>query len=158
LTASTPHYRHPGRATTVRGVPCLLVAPLPQQRAEHPASTFTIRLVEAIVAGQKAPDPAAVVSAATFADGQIQSLPAAIRILYAFGIACFRFATRLRFLCSYESLPLNRRRVWTMRWAESRITLLRRLFKPLSATALLAYYDDPAVQPAGGDAPPGLLP
>ena len=111
-----------------------------------------------MIAGQTAPDPAATVRAAAFADGQIRALPREIRILFACGIACFRFVTRLRFLRGYESLPLERRRVWTMRWAESPITLLRRLFKPIRATALLAYHDDQAVQPTKGGAPAGLLP
>jgi hypothetical protein len=158
LTAGIPNLRHPDRATTVRGVPCLFVARLPPHRAESPASPFTVRFVEAIVAGEAPPDPAATVRAAAFADGQIQALPREIRILFACGIACFRFVTRLRFLRAYDSLPLDRRRVWSRLWAESRITLLRRLFKPLGAPALLAYYDDPAVQPAGGDAPPRPLP
>ena len=45
-----------------------------------------------------------------------------------------------------EVVSLATRQGWTLAWAESRQALFRKLFKPVRATALLAYYDHPAVR------------
>jgi uncharacterized protein (TIRG00374 family) len=127
------------RLTTVRGVSVVEIAPVQQPPPEVHASAFTIGLVEAMVGGT--PHPAAVQYAATFVDGQIAALPAKLRAMFGAGMTFFRFVTRLRFLRGYCDVPLEARRAWTRRWAESRIALLRQLFKPVRATALLAYYD-----------------
>ena len=127
------------KLATVRGVPVVEIAPLAPPVREPEASPFTLGLVEAIVGGT--PHPVAARHAATFVDQQIAALPSKLRMMYGAGMTFFRFATRLRFFRGYCDVPLDARRAWTARWAESQITLLRQLFKPVRATALLAYYD-----------------
>jgi len=131
--------RRGNKLTTVRGVPFVEIAPAAPLPAEPEASAFTIGMVEAMVGGT--PKPAAVAYAAKFVDGQIAALPPKLQGMFGAGMTFFRFVTRLRFLRGYCDVPLERRRAWTRRWAESRIALLRQLFKPVRATALLAYYD-----------------
>lgn len=137
------------KATTVRGVPVVELAPVAATAQEPQASAFTIGLVEAMVVGAgRAPEPAAVKYAATFVDGQIQALSTKLQFLYACGMTFFRFATRLRYLRGYCDVPLEVRKRWTLKWAEGPIALVRQLFKPVRATALLAYYDHDDVKRA----------
>lgn len=134
-------------ATTVRGVPYVELADVAPAHPEATASAFTIGLVEAMVVGEgHTPKPEAVKYAATFVDGQLQALPPKLALLFSCGMTFFRFITRLRFLRGYCNIPLPARQQWTMRWAENRIALFRQLFKPVRATALLAYYDHDAVK------------
>jgi uncharacterized protein (TIRG00374 family) len=128
-----------GKLTTVRGVPVVEIAPVQTWAVEPPTSAFTIGLVEAIVGSSH--HAAALTYAASFVDGQIASLPTRLRAMFGGGMTLFRFVTRLRFLRGYCDVPLEARRAWTKRWAEGRIALVRQLFKPVRAIALLAYYD-----------------
>jgi hypothetical protein len=132
----------------VRGVPILEIAPVSATPAEQPASAFVHSLVAAMVGGvaSVANDKVAVEYAATFVDGQLKALQPKLRFMFESGMTFFRFVTRLRYLRGYCDLPLPKRRAWTMKWAENRIALLRQLFKPVRATALLAYYDHDAVK------------
>lgn len=135
------------KVTTARGVPFVEIAEVASAAREQPASAFTIGLVEAVVVGEgRTPEPAAVAYAATFVDGQLQALQPKLRLLFDSGMTFFRFVTRLRFLRGYCNIPLEARRRWTLSWAENRIALFRQLFKPVRATALLAYYDHDAVK------------
>ena len=137
------------KATTVRGVPVVELAPVAPPPPPPAASAFTIGLVEAIVVGPgRVAEPAAVHYAATFVDGQIQALSTKLQLMYACGMTFFRFATRLRFLRGYCDVPLEARKQWTLKWAEGPIALVRQLFKPVRATALLAYYDHDSVKQA----------
>ena len=131
------------RCCHVHGVPFVEIAPLPAIPRDPVASPFTIGLIEAIVGGE--PVPEAIAYAATFVDGQLRALPPKLQLLFNCGMTGFRFVTRLRFLRGYCDVPLEARRAWTRKWAESRIALLRQLFKPVRAIALLAYYDHEAV-------------
>ncbi len=131
--------RAAGKLTMVHGVPVIELAPVQGPPSEPPVSAFTVGLVEAIVGS--ASHPVAVTYAAGFVDGQIAALPAKLRVMFGAGMTFFRFATRVRFLRGYCDVPLAARRAWTQRWAEGRIALVRQLFKPVRATALLAYYD-----------------
>jgi hypothetical protein len=137
------------KETTVRGVPVVELAPVAPLPPEPKASAFTIGLVEAIVVGPNSvPDPTAVNYAATFVDGQINALSTKLQFMFACGMSFFRFVTRLRFLRGYCDVPLEARKRWTLKWAEGPIALVRQLFKPVRATALLAYYDHDAVKQA----------
>jgi uncharacterized protein (TIRG00374 family) len=139
--------RKGGKRETVRGVQAVVVAQLTPEPAAPPASAFTVGLLEAIaVAPGRTPEPAGIQYAATFVEGQIAALQPKLRILYNIGMTGFRFVTRLRFLRGYCNIPLEARRVWTLRWAEGRIALLRQLFKPVRAIGLLAYYDHESVR------------
>ena len=133
--------------TTIHGVPYVELADVAPVHADTPGSAFTTGLVEAMVVGEgRAPQPEAVRYAATFVDGQLKALPPKLALLFSCGMTFFRFVTRLRFLRGYCNIPLEARRRWTMRWAENRVALFRQLFKPVRATALLAYYDHDAVK------------
>lgn len=139
--------RKSNRATNARGVPFVDIAPIGPPPPEPVGSAFTTGLVEAMVTGPGTkPDPAAVKYAAAFVEGQLQALPAKLLLMFNAGMTFFRSVTRLRFLRGYCDVPLEARRAWTMRWAEGRIALLRQLFKPVRATALLAYYDHESVR------------
>jgi len=128
-------------------VPVIEIAELAPVPADPPASAFTIGLVEAMVgAPGTLPEKAGVDYAATFVDGQIRALPSKLRVMFDSGMTFFRFVTRLRYFRGYCKLPLETRRKWTLAWAEGRIALLRQLFKPVRATALLAYYDHDSVK------------
>lgn len=145
--AAAREARRSNRKASARGVPYVEIARLAPPPPEPPASAMTRGLVEALVVGDdRVPDPAAVEHAATFVEGQLRALPARLRLLFGCGMAAFRFTTRLRFLRGYCDVPLARRRRWTRRWADGRIALFRQLFKPVRATAVLAYYDAPTVR------------
>jgi uncharacterized protein (TIRG00374 family) len=139
--------RRSRKAAATRGVSFVEIAALAPVPPEPPASAFTIGLVEAIVVGEGRPlDPTAVQYAAGFVDGQIRALPPKLRLMFDCGMTFFRFVTRLRYLRGYCDIPLEARRRWTLAWAENRIALFRQLFKPVRATAVLAYYDHDAVK------------
>lgn len=141
--------RRGNKLATVRGVSFVEIAPAQPLPPEPQATAFTLGLVEAIVtADGETPQPEAATYAAGFVAGQIAALPARLQLLFRCGMTAFRFATRLRFLRGYCDVPLDARRAWTRRWAEGRIALLRQLFKPVRAIALLAYYDHAAVKRA----------
>jgi len=129
-------------ASIVRGVAVHRISPVTPERAAEPPSAFTKALVEAMVGDT----PGASAYAAEFVHGQLDALQPKLRFLYEVGMTGFRFATRLRFLRGFCNVPLAARRKWTMQWAEGRIALVRQLFKPVRATALLAYYDHEAVR------------
>jgi glycosyltransferase 2 family protein len=140
--AMTREARLSSKTASARGVPFVEIAQLSPPPPEPPASAFTIGLVEAMVTARGQPsDPAAVAYAATFVDGQIRALQPKLGFMFGAGMTMFRFVTRLRYVRGYCDLSLETRRRWTLRWAEGRIALLRQLFKPVRATALLAYYD-----------------
>jgi hypothetical protein len=79
--------------------------------------------------------------------------------MFASGMTAFRFVTRLRYGRGYCDMPIDARRRWMLKWAEGRVALLRKLFKPVRATALLAYYDHERVKQAlfAPDVPAGGL-
>jgi uncharacterized protein (TIRG00374 family) len=124
------------------------IAPVEEPAIARQAPSFVRALVEALVATEQPPEPAAVQVAAGFVDGQLQALPRRLGLLLAIGMTGFRLITRLRYLRGYCDLPLETRRRWTAAWADSPYALFRKLFKPLRATALLAYYEESAPQRA----------
>jgi uncharacterized protein (TIRG00374 family) len=138
--------RRSRKVTTARGVPFVEIAEVAPAAREQPASAFTIGLVEAMVIDRGTPEPAAIGYAANFVEGQLRALTPKLRLLLDCGMTFFRFVTRLRYLRGYCNLSLETRRRWTSAWAENRIALLRKLFKPVRVTALLAYYDHDAVK------------
>jgi hypothetical protein len=91
---------------------------------------------------------AAVDQVADFVQGQIDALPLRLMTLFRAGMLGFRAATRVMFLRDFCSLPLEPRRRWVERWAYGRLALTRQLFKGPRTTALLAWYELPAVRAA----------
>ncbi len=139
--------RTPFAVTEVAGVRVLEIAALSPVHETPKASAFTLGLVEAICStGEGLPDPDATQHAADFVHGQLAALPPPLAVLFNAGMAFFRFVTRLRYLRGFCDLSLETRVRWTSRWAAGSVGLLRKLFKPVRATALLAYYEHPAVR------------
>ncbi len=81
-----------------------------------------------------------------FVEGQLEALPARLRVLYQMGILGVRLITRIVFVRSLCGLPLERRRRWVEKWAYGSFGLGRQLFRAIRATALLAYYEHPLVR------------
>lgn len=145
--AMTREARLSGKRTEVRGIVLHEIANLSPIPSDQPATAFTHALVESVVSTKGvSANPAALKEAADFVHGQLDALQPQIKLLFESGMTFFRFVTRLRFLRGYCDIPFEARREWTLAWAESRYGLLRKLFKPIRATALLAYYDHPAVK------------
>lgn len=120
------------------------VARLDSHPAEEHATRFEQALVEALVSTDgRAAEASMVERTASFVHGQLGALPRRLALLLEGGMLFFRVTTRMRHLRGYCDLPLEVRRKWTLAWADGRYALLRKLFKPLRATALLAYYDQP---------------
>ena len=132
-------------ATDYRGVLLYEIAPVAPRSGPSPASPFVRALVEALVvpSGRSA-NPAALAETADFVELELDALPSRLKLLLRVGLTFFRAVTRVWCLGGYCDLPLERRRSWTRAWAGGRVVLLRRLMKPVQATALLAYYDHPA--------------
>ena len=103
-----------------------------------PASDLLARLPEA--------ERRAVTSdVMTFVSGQIQALPNRLRLLFRLGLVLFGLAVRLRHPFGLHALPPARRTRIVEAWAFGRWSSPRKLFRLVRSTALLAFYDHPAV-------------
>ncbi len=83
---------------------------------------------------------------AGFMQGQIDALPMRLTTLFRTGMLGFRAATRVAFLRGFCELAPAPRRRWVEGWAYGRMGLARQLFRGARSTALLAYYEQPAVR------------
>jgi hypothetical protein len=130
-------------ATTEDGIAMHVIARLdaPRYTVRAP-SAFDRALTETFVsAPPMSPDPAAVDVAAAFLAEQIDALPGRLRLLYAVGMAVFRFWVRATQRRSFCVLSVDRRRAVLYPWAFGGVTALRQLFRPVRSTVLLAYYE-----------------
>ncbi len=89
---------------------------------------------------------AAIDQVAEFVQGQIDALPLRLTTLFRVGLLGFRAATRVATLRGFCELEPERRRRWVEGWAYGRVSLARQLFRGPRSTALLAYYELPAVR------------
>jgi len=78
---------------------------------------------------------------ATFVREQLQAMPLVLQVLLACGIAVFRAVTWFRWLHSFCGLRPVKRNAWITAWAYGRVTLARKLFRPLRSLAALAYFE-----------------
>lgn len=78
---------------------------------------------------------------AAFVREEMDRLPLQLRVLLRVGLAVFCLAVRCRYLRSYARLPLTARQQILTSWAFGPFLLTRQLFRPIRATALLAYYE-----------------
>lgn len=130
------------RKSNIEGLLVHEIAPTELQGSSASAPAFVQAVVEAlVVTDQSMSDAANLQNTAHFVDGQIRALPHRLGLMFETGMVVFRLITRARFLRGYCELPLATRARWTLAWADGRYALLRKLFKPLRATALLAYYE-----------------
>ncbi len=110
---------------------------------------FEKALVETLLPIQsvKSEDQRAVVAqVASFVRGQLEALPAGLRLLLRSGLWGFRLVTRLRYLASFTVLPLPTRRRWVEQWAYGSVGLGRQLFRAIRSNTLVAYYELPEVR------------
>ena len=85
---------------------------------------------------------------AGFVHGQLAALPLRLRLLFGIGMSGFRVITRAVHLRDFCSIEPRARRAWFERWAYGPAPLARQLFRGVRLTALLAYYEQPAVRHA----------
>jgi hypothetical protein len=78
---------------------------------------------------------------ATFVRDQLLAMPLVLQILLACGIAVFRAVTWLRWLRSFCAMRPVKRNAWINAWAYGRVTLARKLFRPVRSLAALAYFE-----------------
>jgi len=119
------------------------------RRKPDTPSQFMTAVVETIIPGlRELPDPkSSAVQVATFVQGQINCLPARLRILLHIGLSGFAALTWMRHISRFENLSFENRRRWLYAWSFGRFSLARHLFRPFR-TAMLAYYDLPEVEAA----------
>ena len=157
--AVTREARLSNKTTQIRGLVVHELAALSPVIPDEPASAFTRAVVESMVVpiGEHG-EEAAIRDASAFVQGQLAALQPQLKVLFECGMTFFRFVTRVRYLRGYCNLSLDKRRTWTLAWAENRQGLFRKLFKPVRATALLAYYDHPSVRASVIRGGPTLIP
>lgn len=78
---------------------------------------------------------------ARFVDGQVSSLPRLLRWSMRLGLMLFLVLVRVRYGRGFHALPFETRRRIVAWWAFGPLGITRYLFKPVRATALLAYYE-----------------
>jgi len=86
--------------------------------------------------------------AADFVQGQLESLPAHVRIVFSLGMLAFRLFVRARYLSNFCRLPLDKRSAIVSDWAYGRVAVVRQLFRVVRSSALLAFYEIPDVRAA----------
>ncbi len=114
-----------------------------------PTSPFIYKLSEAVVpldvCGRISEPRTVVMYVADFMQGEIMSLSKKFKLLFAIGMFGFNSIVWLRYFKPFTALPLTTRVAIFNSWAYSRIPLQRQLFKLIRSTALLAFYEHPAV-------------
>ena len=115
------------------------------------APVFIYKLTEAALPldSYKLTDEQKVISCvADFMQGEIRNLSKKIQVLFAIGMFGFNLIISLRYFSRFASLTLTARRRIFNSWAYSRIPVQRQLFKLIRSTALLAFFEHPAVTAA----------
>lgn len=118
----------------------------PAARAE--SDPFLRALVESLVPLDECAEPArtrVVADVASFVAGEIDALPGRLALLFGVGMVGFRLLTAVRFARGFAALPLASRRRWASLWAYGGFSLGRQLFKVVRSTAILAFYEHPAM-------------
>jgi hypothetical protein len=114
---------------------------------------FYLALTEAVVPVDElgldvAERQAIVADVAGFVQGQAEALPRRLGLLFGVGTAVFRFYVRVIRFRSFCGLPTADRRRIVESWAYGPVGLFRNLFKLIRSTALLAFFEAPAVREA----------
>jgi len=114
---------------------------------------FLYSVIEAIIPLETIPlnEPERAKCAKTvtgFVQGQLQSLPVLLRAAFAAGMAAFRILVRMRYFSNFKNLSLDKRKKIVAGWAWGKVALARQLFRVVRSTALLAFYEIPAVKAA----------
>jgi hypothetical protein len=89
-----------------------------------------------------APPPDVTERVATFVQGQLDALPAGLRLMLRVGLLGFRTLVHVRYLRGFCDLPLARRRAIASAWAYGGYELPRKLFRAIRSLALFRYYEE----------------
>jgi len=142
------------RAKIITGIPEQLSIPAnplgltPSIKASKHISPFIFQLAEAALPLHyySLSDPQTVISyVADFIHEEIQNLPKRYRLLFNLGMFVFNIIVWLRYLRGFSLLPLPLRIKIFNRWAYGKLALTRQLFRLVRSTALLAFFEHPAV-------------
>ncbi len=145
-------------------LPGRVVTRLAPNLPEPPPSRLLASLCEALLPAERLEPEAAQAGVSErvscFVAGQLAALSTRYRWLLRVGLLGFWGLALVTHARPFGSLSPERRRVLVRRWAWGRVTPARQLFKALRSTAILAYYEDHAVQQAlfGEGAPHALGP
>jgi hypothetical protein len=115
------------------------------------ASLFIYKLTEAALPldSYKLTNQQEIISyVADFIQGEIRNLSKKIQVLFSIGMFGFGTLVWLRYLRTFSQLPLTRRISIYNGWAYGKIPVTRQLFKLVRSTALLAFFEHPAVMDA----------
>ena len=78
---------------------------------------------------------------AAFVQAQLEAMPLVLQVLLASGLAAFSAITWARWLRGVGALGAERRQAWLHAWAYGRVSLARKLFRPMRSLAALAYFE-----------------
>lgn len=138
--------------TLIDDVPMIVLGTRRLPASSDEPGQLIVAITEALLPGPQEgyPDapPERVERVATFVQGQIDALPAMLRMLLFIGLSGFRFLVRLRYAASFCALPLETRRRVVNFWAYGPYALTRALFRVLRSTVLLRYYEDSDLEEA----------
>ncbi|MBK8220299.1 MAG: flippase-like domain-containing protein [Candidatus Obscuribacter sp.] len=90
----------------------------------------------------------ALEDATDFLCREISSLPPKLAGMLKIGTIGFRVLAALISFNTFENLSLKRRSAMVNAWSYGKVSLTRKLFKPLRSLALLAFFENEAVQTA----------
>ena len=141
----------PSGTTSSSQVPGAELIAVVEERKEPPLKPELVTCIcEALFADELAriaqPErQKAVHSAGLFVSSSLAALPPMLRMLMKVGLFGFSAIVGISQFCSFAKLPSARRRAIVESWAYGRFGPARQFFKPIRSTALLAFYEHPAV-------------
>lgn len=129
-------------------VPANLLGSTTSEKKSGTASVFLLKLTEAALPLDSftLSDPKAVTSyVANFIHEEVNNLSKKIQLLFSIGMLGFNMLVWLRYFRTFSLLPLPTRVKIFNSWAYGKLALTRQLFKLVRSTALLAFFEHPAV-------------
>jgi hypothetical protein len=110
-----------------------------------PSRRFLRAVIEGLIPADPSETPEqrdrALDYSAAFVREQLQAMPLVLQVLLACGLAVFRAITWARWLRGLAALGAARRQAWMHAWAYGRISLARKLFRPVRSLAAFAYFE-----------------
>jgi hypothetical protein len=129
-------------------VPANLLGSTSLDKESKSTSTFIFKLTEAALPLDSftLSDPKAVTSyVANFIHEEVNNLSKKIQLLFSIGMLGFNMLVWLRYFRTFSLLPLPTRVKIFNSWAYGKLALTRQLFRLVRSTALLAFFEHPAV-------------
>jgi|SRR5215471_3024876 len=110
-----------------------------------PSRRFLRNVIEGLIPGDPSESAEkrarALDYSAVFVQDQLRAMPLVLQILLACGLAVFGAVTWARWFRGLGALSAANRESWMHAWAYGRVTLARKLFRPLRSLAALAYFE-----------------